>query len=433
MGVALSRHNVPDYQTQYTANTTSSKIIYNASMTPYMSFESGFISAIVGAAFLSAFSVIMLLVMNVMHPPSRLGDRTHIPLIFGSLIASNFVQSIGTMFDARWVSLGRVSPGTLCSLQGGIKQAGNVGTAVWSFALAHHAFNLLFLRARLTTRSKWITLAVGWTFIVFVVAIGPLAIQRKDLGPYFGPSGFWCWITGQYPASQFFLEYMLEWTSAFFSFLLYVIVLLRVRGNLIHDTAGKWSLQWIPRSESWQLGFVRDYLDSCTVRLAAIIVWYPVTYTVLIVPISIARFASYAGARVPHGFTFLADLIFALGGFANLLLFLGTRRFMPDVSTVPDFSTPRSLLDKDSPKSYGITPFLLGPREAEEKPDVMMAAVSDGEVSVSLPDTETEGAETPDPRMSVATDLSDASKGSMQPLNALNSRRVSESGQHREF
>jgi len=41
---------------------------------------------------------------------------------------------------------------------------------------------------------------------------------------------------------------------------------------------------------------------------------------VLIVPISIARFASYAGARVPHGFTFLADLIFALGGLSFLLL-----------------------------------------------------------------------------------------------------------------
>jgi hypothetical protein len=62
--------------------------------------------------------------------------------------------------------------------------------------------------------------------------------------------------------------------SAFFSFVLYVTVLLRVRGNLIKDTAGKWSLRWIPRSESWQLAFVRDYLDSCTVKLAAIIVWY---------------------------------------------------------------------------------------------------------------------------------------------------------------
>ena len=65
-----------------------------------------------------------------------------------------------------------------------------------------------------------------------------------------------------------------EWMSAFFSFVLYVTVLLRVRGNLTHDAAGKWALRWIPRSESWQLGFVRDYLDSCTVRLATIIVWY---------------------------------------------------------------------------------------------------------------------------------------------------------------
>jgi len=224
---------------------------------------------------------------------------------------SNLVQSIGTILNIRWVVLGRASPGTLCSLQGGVKQAGNVGTAVWSFALALHAFCLLFLRTRLTTRSKWITLASGWTFVIFVVTIGPLAIQKKALGPYFGPSGFWCWIAAQYPTERIFLEYMLEWTSALFSFVLYVIVLLRVRGNLIQDTAGKWSFQWIPRSESWRLGFVRDYLDSCTVKLAAIIVWYPVTYTVLVVPISIARFASYAGVRVPNGFTFFADLIFA--------------------------------------------------------------------------------------------------------------------------
>jgi hypothetical protein len=65
-----------------------------------------------------------------------------------------------------------------------------------------------------------------------------------------------------------------EWMSAFLSFLLYVAVLLRVRGNLIQDATGKWSLRWVPRSESWQLSFARDYLDSCTVKMAAIIVWY---------------------------------------------------------------------------------------------------------------------------------------------------------------
>ena len=61
--------------------------------------------------------------------------------------------------------------------------------------------------------------------------------------------------------------------SALLSFVLYVTILLRVRGNLIQDTTGKWSLRWVPRSESWQLAFTRDYLDDCTVKMAAIIVW----------------------------------------------------------------------------------------------------------------------------------------------------------------
>ena len=65
-----------------------------------------------------------------------------------------------------------------------------------------------------------------------------------------------------------------EWMSAFFSFILYVTVLLRVRGNLSRDITGKWSLRWVPCSESWQLGLARDYLDSSTFKMAATIVWY---------------------------------------------------------------------------------------------------------------------------------------------------------------
>jgi hypothetical protein len=57
--------------------------------------------------------------------------------------------------------------------------------------LALHAFRLLFLRTRGSTRSKWLILVMGWLFIVFVVAIGPLAIQTDARGPYFGPAGFW--------------------------------------------------------------------------------------------------------------------------------------------------------------------------------------------------------------------------------------------------
>lgn len=57
--------------------------------------------------------------------------------------------------------------------------------------LSLHAFRLLFLRTRLWKGSKWLILVLGWTFIASVVAMGPLAIQKKTLGPYFGPSGYW--------------------------------------------------------------------------------------------------------------------------------------------------------------------------------------------------------------------------------------------------
>lgn len=127
---------------------------------------------------------------------------------------------------------------------GGIKQAGNVGTAVWwamtfcgvgalgshlscrSFALALHAFRLLFLRSRVTRQISWLALTLGWFFVAIIVSIGPLALQTEDRGPYFGPSGYWyvallpyanaalpinprrrCWITHEYPLEQTLLEY----------------------------------------------------------------------------------------------------------------------------------------------------------------------------------------------------------------------------------
>lgn len=57
--------------------------------------------------------------------------------------------------------------------------------------LSLHAFHLLFLRTCVRKESRWLILGLGWFFIAFVVVIGPLALQKKSLGPYFGPSGYW--------------------------------------------------------------------------------------------------------------------------------------------------------------------------------------------------------------------------------------------------
>ena len=50
---------------------------------------------------------------------------------FVSLLVANLLQAAGALINAKWISDLAVEPCTLCSIQGGLKQAGNVGTAVW--------------------------------------------------------------------------------------------------------------------------------------------------------------------------------------------------------------------------------------------------------------------------------------------------------------
>lgn len=60
-----------------------------------------------------------------------------------------------------------------------------------SFMIALHTFNLLFLRRKMTALGQWLTIAIGWTAVLFIIIIGPLAIQTPEKGPYFGISGYW--------------------------------------------------------------------------------------------------------------------------------------------------------------------------------------------------------------------------------------------------
>lgn len=64
-----------------------------------------------------------------------------------------------------------------------------------------------------------------------------------------------------------------EYLSAGFSFILYTAILLRVRGNLV-ILDGKWRLQFVPRSQSWQLAIGRDLIDSAMLKVAKKMVWY---------------------------------------------------------------------------------------------------------------------------------------------------------------
>ncbi|KAF7800361.1 hypothetical protein EIP86_011611 [Pleurotus ostreatoroseus] len=166
-----------------------------------------------------------------------------------------------------------------------------------------------------------------------------------------------CWITDAYPHEQLFLEYFFEWVSSGLSFILYVGILLRVRGNLIHSKSG-WHLRFVPRHERWQLAINRDWLDSSMLTVAARLLWYPISYIILLLPISFSRLYAFGGDEVPFGVTIVADTLFDLQGFVNVILLYATHRLIPDPTVLPN-AAPRKAIDLKSSEAKGITPFTL--------------------------------------------------------------------------
>ncbi|KAJ8087716.1 hypothetical protein PM082_006553 [Marasmius tenuissimus] len=322
----------------------------------YESYERAGVIVLSVAALLSIIAITFVAVPSIFSAQKT--QKTHIFEYLTCLLIANMIQSVGTAMNLRWVSKNGVTNGAFCVAQGGIKQAGNVATALWTFVLALHLFNILFLRSAVTKVGLWCTLVGGWLLILLLVLLGPLAIQKSSKGPYFGVSGAWCWITNEYPEEQVFLEYFFEFVAASLSFLLYCVILLRVRGNLVHNM-GKWQLKFISKTESWRLGFARDLIDSAMLKLAQRMVWLPVAYTLLLIPITITRLTEFSGRRVPFGATIFAAVVFNLTGFVNVVLIVVTRRVFPDLGALPEFNTPRNkLLDVVFGKT-GVTPFTL--------------------------------------------------------------------------
>ncbi|KAL0578768.1 hypothetical protein V5O48_003221 [Marasmius crinis-equi] len=302
----------------------------------YTSGERAGVIVLTVAALLSLAAILFVAVPSIF--TTQRSFKTHIFEYLSCLLIANTIQSIGTAMNLRWVMKNGVSNGNFCNVQGGIKQAGNLATALWSFMLAMHLFNILFMRSAVTKVGLWCTVIGGWLLVVLFVVIGPVAIQKPSKGPYFGVSGQWCWITDEYPEEQVFLEYFFEFLAAALSFLLYSIILLRVRGNLVHNK-GKWQLKFISKEDSWRLGFARDLIDSSMLKVAQRMVWLPAWSLTLQIDLNSSCVLK--------------------PGFVNVMLILVTRRVFPDLAALPEFNTPRNkLLDVVFGKT-GVTPFTL--------------------------------------------------------------------------
>jgi hypothetical protein len=279
--------------------------------------------------------------------------RTHVAIYFVSLLMCNLIQSVGGLLNIRWVIVNRVYSGAVCTTQGVLKQFGNVrkgfsfimkvgyshfsspqsGTGVFCFIIATHTFSVLFLRRQWSDRTTYIVLVISWALLFLEMCNESFLLAKpKEIGPYYGVAGFWCWITAAYPIERYATSYLIMFTSSAFSFILYLLVFFRLRGNMSGD---KFHFHRRPsvrvgRTTNGTYIMTDDQrIASHLTRVAKHMLWYPIVYTVLILPNAASRFSAFSGKSIPFPVTMCAAVLFLLHGFFNTVLFCTTRNILP--------------------------------------------------------------------------------------------------------
>lgn len=331
--------------------------------------------------------------------------RSHAAAYLISLLICDLLQAIGSIMNAQWYVQQAVSFQPFCTAQGVIKQISDVGTALWALTIALHTFWVLFLRLEVRRAVMISALVALWAAIGTLVISGPATLNIKEKGPFYAISGYWCWISDQYPISHITLDYMFMFLSAFLSFILYSLVYLKMRGNI---TIVGWKLRFRLHRGSGSSGLAAD---TQTIAIAKQMLLYPVAYTILISPIAISRFIGFSGREVSFGVTIFSDTIYLLSGLVNVLLFFVTRRVLPRHSVIKKrFSGSEEPMrfsfvdDLEQPPSDSVS-FTSGKTDEEHSVDTMIGSLdekNDMFKRVDSPDADTDTSHYADDHSSMA-------------------------------
>ncbi|RPD64371.1 hypothetical protein L226DRAFT_603900 [Lentinus tigrinus ALCF2SS1-7] len=260
---------------------------------------------------------------------SKLFVRSHVAAYFISMLLCEVAQTVGSIMSIRWVSQSAVSYEPYCTVQGVVKHISDVGNAYW-YVIAMNTFWILFLRWPLKRYILVLAILTGWCAIGAIISAGPAALQRVPTGPFYAISGYWCWISDEYASERITLDYMIMFLSALFCFIMYTLIFLRLRGNILMHGG---HITFRLRQDTSALA--PKSVDTHVINIAKGMLLYPVAYTILLLPIAVCRFAEWTGHTVPFSVTIASDAVFLLSGFVNVVLFLTTRRVLPMYSVIP--------------------------------------------------------------------------------------------------
>ncbi|KAF8258920.1 hypothetical protein EI94DRAFT_1618955 [Lactarius quietus] len=223
-----------------------------------------------------------------------------------SLFVYDVLQALGGVLNIRWAHNGIVTTGSYCTAQGIIQQIGELGVALITLILTIHTFVVALWNVGSRARHlAFGIVSLATLFITFWVGFGNGTHKNFET-----PTPYWCWVG---PSSKFKLErlageYVWMWIALFASVILYVPLYF------------------------WTMGRLSVNLQSMLL--------YPLAYSLMVLPVSIARWSLFDHKNVTSAATFFSVSVFNLSGAINVLLFLTVRPQLLLFSPPDEFCEP---------------------------------------------------------------------------------------------
>jgi hypothetical protein len=227
-----------------------------------------------------------------------------------SLFVFDMLQAVGGILDIKWAHDGIVTTGHYCTAQGIIQQTGELGVALITLIITIHALGVTILpaqqpaqqsenvaRAARAARAARLfafgVVVLASLFIVLWVGIGNGTYRNYET-----PTPYWCWISPGYSRERLAGEYIWLWIALLASVMVYTPLYFRARGH-----------------------------EQMQAALAMPMLFYPLAYSLVVLPISITRWLEFKNSNtiVPSAATFFAVSLFNLSGAINVFRFLMVR------------------------------------------------------------------------------------------------------------
>ncbi|KAH9083443.1 hypothetical protein EDB83DRAFT_2309432 [Lactarius deliciosus] len=292
-----------------------------------------------------------------------------------SILLSVARFTLGGIFDVRWAHNGIVTVGPYCTAQGIIQQSGELGVALITLILTVHTFVVALWKVGIGARRiAFGMVAIASLFVALWVGIGNGIHKNFET-----PTPYWCWIGPEYGAERLAGEYIWLWIALFAS-----VIMVRLSVD----------------PERWYKFRLSESDDGYTQRRSALgMLSYPLAYSFVVLPVSIARWLVFSNKKVPSAAAFFAVSMFNLSGAINVLLFLIVRPGLLLFSPPEEFGEPEgaevedpttgSTMFPDTPK-YSHSPQPTGMSLADDADDGAWNLTADGNnVALSRIDSRT--------------------------------------------